>query len=514
MIPALAPVAGGTWPGGPGRVLRGPRAAADGEDDGAAGAGGGADRVGPVRRSAVLLRGRRSLTATTSARRSGRSWARFAARPGFRSRRSSARRRGRRCPTGPCSRKALAAWARVCPRPLVLFFDEIDALRGQSLISVLRQLRAGFTGGRRSFPASVVLCGLRDVRDYKAAVAGGDPEAGFGVPSREPVQHQVGVAAAGGLHPGRGAPALRPAHRRDRAGVHPGGGGAGDRADRRPAVAGQRAGPRDRRKRSASRSPSRSRSTTWNRPRNGLSWPAPPTSTRWRRNSPTPASAASSNPSWPAPWSISTPTTTTCRYVRDLGLISPRNPVRVANPIYREVIARVLTDGVEAVVFADPRSFVLPDGRLDFAKLLDEFADFWMENGEILAAGRRYHEAAPHLVLMGFLQRVVNGGGYVDREYGIGRGRIDLLDPLALDRPGRQTPVAARSPRTQSPPRGRRGPDPARPGPTRRLPRPPRPRPRRPRRLRPPPRRPDDHRTHRLRHVTSPAGRTITLLRA
>ncbi len=28
---------------------------------------------------------------------------------------------------------------------------------------------------------------------------------------------------------------------------------------------------------------------------------------------------------------------------------------------------------------------------------------------------------------MGFLQRVVNGGGYVEREYGIGRGRIDLL---------------------------------------------------------------------------------------
>jgi hypothetical protein len=27
---------------------------------------------------------------------------------------------------------ALAAWARACPRPLVLFFDEIDALRGRA----------------------------------------------------------------------------------------------------------------------------------------------------------------------------------------------------------------------------------------------------------------------------------------------------------------------------------------------------------------------------------------------
>jgi len=29
--------------------------------------------------------------------------------------------------------------------------------------------------------------------------------------------------------------------------------------------------------------------------------------------------------------------------------------------------------------------------------------------------------------MMAFLQRLVNGGGYVEREYGVGRGRIDLL---------------------------------------------------------------------------------------
>jgi hypothetical protein len=39
----------------------------------------------------------------------------------------------------------LAAWSRACPLPIVLFFDEIDALRGLSLISVLRQLRDGHT---------------------------------------------------------------------------------------------------------------------------------------------------------------------------------------------------------------------------------------------------------------------------------------------------------------------------------------------------------------------------------
>ncbi|WP_338052902.1 AAA family ATPase [Pyxidicoccus trucidator] len=69
---------------------------------------------------------------------------------------------------------ALSSWARVCPRPLVLFFDEIDALRGQGLLTVLRQLRAGFHDRPGGFPSSVVLCGLRDVRDYK--IASGDRE--------------------------------------------------------------------------------------------------------------------------------------------------------------------------------------------------------------------------------------------------------------------------------------------------------------------------------------------------
>jgi hypothetical protein len=37
-----------------------------------------------------------------------------------------------------------------------------------------------------------------------------------------------------------------------------------------------------------------------------------------------------------------------------------------------------------------------------------------------------YHEIAPHLVLMAFLHRVVNGGGTLEREYAIGRDRMDL----------------------------------------------------------------------------------------
>jgi hypothetical protein len=38
-----------------------------------------------------------------------------------------------------------------------------------------------------------------------------------------------------------------------------------------------------------------------------------------------------------------------------------------------------------------------------------------------------YHEVAPHLVLLAYLDRVANGGGRVVREYAIGSGRMDVL---------------------------------------------------------------------------------------
>lgn len=71
-------------------------------------------------------------------------------------------------------RDFLQTWAEVCPRPIVLFIDEIDALQGEALVSVLCQLQAGYPRRPRAFPQSVALIGLRDVRDYKVASGGVD----------------------------------------------------------------------------------------------------------------------------------------------------------------------------------------------------------------------------------------------------------------------------------------------------------------------------------------------------
>ena len=56
-------------------------------------------------------------------------------------------------------------------------------------------------------------------------------------------------------------------------------------------------------------------------------------------------------------------------------------------------------------------------------KLLDAFLAFWRQHGQPLLGSAHYHEIAPHLVLMAFLHRVVNGGGTLEREYAIGTRR-------------------------------------------------------------------------------------------
>jgi hypothetical protein len=77
-----------------------------------------------------------------------------------------------------------------------------------------------------------------------------------------------------------------------------------------------------------------------------------------------------------------------------------------------------------------------PDGRLDLPALIDAFLAWWREHGDLLVdeADANWREAAAHLAFMGFLQRVVNGGGRVEREYASGRGRLDLLVHYAGER--------------------------------------------------------------------------------
>jgi ASC-1-like (ASCH) protein len=117
---------------------------------------------------------------------------------------------------------------------------------------------------------------------------------------------------------------------------------------------------------------------------------------------------------------------------QDLGLAVVENGTpKVANPIYKEVLARQMTYGTQLAIQEPTFRWQKADGSLDMDLLLQEFQKFWRRHSEIWEQKTDYTEAFPHLLLMAFLQRVTNGEGRIEREYAAGRGRMDLLVEFA-----------------------------------------------------------------------------------
>ena len=318
---------------------------------------------------------------------------------------------------------ALSRWAAADAKPLVLLIDEIDMLIGDSLLAVLRQLRTGYEQRPRSFPQSVVLCGVRDVRDYRihsasanAVIAGGSAfnvkakSLRLGDFSRDEVlallgQHtaetaQAFTAEALELVWGRtlGQPWLvnalaAEACFEDKAGR--------DRS--RPIGAGA--------VRAAQERLILRRETHLDQLADKLR------EDRVRRVVEPLLSGAAAR----------TFIDRDLEYVRDLGLVARDRPVRIANPIYAEVVPRELTWVVQEEFEQEAAWYVDADGGLNVATLLAAFQTFFREHSEHWSQRFLYQEAWPQLLLQAFLQRVVNSGGRIEREYGLGRGRTDLL---------------------------------------------------------------------------------------
>ncbi len=102
------------------------------------------------------------------------------------------------------------------------------------------------------------------------------------------------------------------------------------------------------------------------------------------------------------------------QYVRDLGLIRVEQQIEVANPIYREIIP------YETVWFVD-------DGHLMMDRLFESFQEFLRGHSEHWLKRFDCQEAWPQLLLQAFLQRIVNADGRIEKEFGSGQKRIDLL---------------------------------------------------------------------------------------
>ena len=319
-------------------------------------------------------------------------------------------------------KELLARWCVANPVPLVLLVDEIDSLVGDTLLSVLRQLRAGYEQRPEGFPQSVVLCGVRDIRDYRIrsstgeVIAGGSP---FNVAAKSlrmgdfteaetralMVQHTeetgqrfTAAAQEAVWTQTRGQPWLVNALC------------AGACFD-------NKAG-RDRSRTIEEDDVYAAREELILSRRTHLDQLAHKLEEERVRRVVEPILSGGEVRHHARD----------LEYVRDLGLLAPDSPPRMANPIYREVVPRELGYVLQDSLDIEVAWYVDDDGRLDMTKLLSAFRTFFGEHAEHwLGHLGAYREAAPQLILQSYLQRVVNGGGRIEREYGLGRGRTDLL---------------------------------------------------------------------------------------
>jgi hypothetical protein len=327
----------------------------------------------------------------------------------------------------------LTRWTLASDRPLVLLLDEVDALVGDALISLLRQIRTGYTQRPRAFPQTIVLCGVRDVRDYRIHTAEQEIITGgsafnikaeslrLGNFNRHEVetlyqQHttETGQAFAAGVlnrvwDLTRGQPWLVNALAYETCFKLKAG------RDRTQPITVEMI-------EQAKEHLILRRETHLDQLADKLKEP------RVRKViAPILENAALAEDLPPDD----------LQYVIDLGLVSRgvEGPV-IANRIYQEIIPRELTTIAQANFETrfQPAWYVSTDGRLDMIKLFHAFQQFFREHADSWLERFDYKEAGPQLLLQAFLQRIVNGGGRIDREYGLGLRRTDLLVQWPLDK--------------------------------------------------------------------------------
>ena len=321
---------------------------------------------------------------------------------------------------------ALSRWAAADRTPLVLLIDEIDALVGDTLLAVLRQLRAGYDQRPSAFPHSVVLCGVRDVRDYRIhsmaenrMVLGGSAfnvkatSLRLGDFSEQEIRALLAqhTAATGQAFT---AEAVRLILART----------AGQpwlvNALCREACFDDKAG-RDRSRPITEHAILEAQERLILARVTHLDDLANKLREERVRRVVEPILAGADEIGF---------SEEDLSYARDLGLVAQPDDgsPRIANPIYAEVVPRHLSYVVQETLPQRMAWYVDADGGLDVEGLIASFQAFFREHSEHwVQRFERYHEAGPQLLLQAHLQRIVNGGGRIEREYALGRGRTDLL---------------------------------------------------------------------------------------
>jgi len=316
---------------------------------------------------------------------------------------------------------ALKAWSQACARPLVVFLDEIDALPGALLESVLRQVRAWHPYRPKAFPWSLALVGLRDVRDYKLASGGVDrshSSSPFNIKVESFTMRDFTAAEVGELYAQHTA---ETGQRFEDDAVAK----AFELTQGQPWLVNALA---------------RQVTEVFVTDRTRAITVADVLAARDRliEREDTHLDSLAERLREPRVMAIIDPMLSgrdlptlppdDVRFVKDLGLVreTEEGALEVANPIYREIIGRSLALSVRLSLPRIAATWIAADGGLDVEALLAAWVAFWVEHGETVLAASPYSEAAAQLVLMAFLHRVVNGGGRIEREYAAGTGRMDL----------------------------------------------------------------------------------------
>ncbi len=327
---------------------------------------------------------------------------------------------------GGALNEVLTRWAAHDSSPLVLLIDEIDTLIGDTLISILRQLRAGYDKRPRHFPQSVILCGVRDVRDYRihsvseqTVITGGSAFNIKAASLRLGDFSQAEVEALYRQHTEETGQLINPealARLWDLTQGQPWLVNALGYETCFEMEAGQ-----DRRRPITGDLVEQAKENLILRRETHLDQLADKLQEERVRRVIEPLLAGYRLAEGFLQDDVD--------YLVDLGLIKQDvgGGIRLANPIYQEVIPRELAWTIQSGMAEQLAWYVNPDGRLNMTKLLTAFQEFFREHSEHWVERFQYKEAGPQLLLQAFLQRIVNGGGRIEREYGLGRMRTDLL---------------------------------------------------------------------------------------
>jgi hypothetical protein len=315
----------------------------------------------------------------------------------------------------------LQAWAMASPLPLVVFLDEIDSLQDQTLISTLRQLRAGYPNRPQGFPHSVGLIGMRDVRDYKVKSGGSErlnTSSPFNIKAESLTLSNFSFTDVKNLyeqHTTETGQVFTPEVIQR----------AYYLTDGQPwlvnALARQATQVlvKDVNQPITAEVINQAKEILIQRQDTHLDSLAERLREERVRDIIQPMLAGEDLGDTPED---------NLRYVLDLGLCrrDRGGALEIANPIYREILPKTLAAVAIASLTSVEPNWLNSDGTLNPQILLNSFLEFWRQHGEPLLKSAPYHEIAPHLVLMAFLHRVVNGGGTLEREYAIGSGRMDI----------------------------------------------------------------------------------------